>query len=216
MTAVVAVPVAASRLRDLARQPPPSEAAAQERCDLCAQPLPEGHRHLLDLAAAAVRCACRACALLFDRHEAGGRSFRLLPRRRLRLDGFAIDDLLWAGLGVPVGLAYFVLDGASGQVTVGYPSPLGATRSTVEPSVWQEVTAGLPASARLAEDVEALLVNRAKGTREHWIVPLDDCYRLVAVVRAHWKGLAGGPEVWDHIERFFAGLAEPERDRGNH
>jgi Family of unknown function (DUF5947) len=59
----------------------------------------------------------------------------------------------------------------------------------------------------MADDVEALLVNRAGGARQHWIVPLDDCYRLVALVRTHWKGLGGGPEVWSHVERFFTELS---------
>jgi hypothetical protein len=57
--------------------------------------------------------------------------------------------------------------------------------------------------------VQALLVNRAHGASEHWLLPLDDCYRLVAVVRAHWKGLDGGPEVRQRVEDFFRGLTEP-------
>jgi hypothetical protein len=203
-----------TRLRELARRP--SQAAdRRERCDLCAEALADAHRHLLDTSADAVLCACAACAVLFDRQEAGGRTYRLLPRRRTLLDGHAIDDLLWASLAVPVGLAFFVRTAESGEVTVGYPSPLGTTRSTVAPRVWEEVVRGRPELAGLAEDVEALLVRRAQGTHEHWIVPLDDCYRLVAVVRTHWKGLAGGPEVWAHVDRFFAELGRPARDQGN-
>lgn len=182
----------------------------EERCDLCSEPLPDEHRHLLDVRAGAVSCACRACSLLFDRKEAGGAHYRLLPVRRLRLDGRGIDDALWACLGVPVGLAFFTRAEGSGEVTAGYPSPLGLLRSTVEPQRWREVEASGPDPASMADDVEALLVNRARGAREHWIVPLDDCYRLAAVVRAHWKGLGGGPEVWRHIENFFRHLAETE------
>jgi hypothetical protein len=58
----------------------------------------------------------------------------------------------------------------------------------------------------MAEDVEALLVNRARGARDAWLVPLSDCYRLVAVVRAHWKGISGGDDVTREIARFFASL----------
>ncbi|MEU1377085.1 DUF5947 family protein [Streptomyces triculaminicus] len=204
---MTAVPVAARRLRELARRPSPAPApaaAAPERCDLCAEPVPAGHRHLLDLADGAALCSCRACALLFDHREAGGRHYRLLPTRRIRLAGHRIDDLLWAALGVPVGLAFFVRDGTSGRTAVSYPSPLGAVRSTVDPDVWAELASALPGSARPADDVEALLVNRALEPHEHWIVPLDDCYRLVAVVRAHWKGLTGGREAWSRIASFFA------------
>jgi hypothetical protein len=80
-------------------------------------------------------------------------------------------------------------------------------RSTVDPQAWQEMTRTVPAIADLEEDVQALLINRARGAREHWLVPLDDCYRLVALVRTHWKGLGGGSEVWDQVERFFAELS---------
>ncbi|MFI1970698.1 hypothetical protein BLA24_05025 [Streptomyces cinnamoneus] len=204
---------ASPRLRELARRPAPEPVNAPgERCDLCAEPLADDHRHLLDASGGhTVLCACRACSLLFDRSEAGGRHYKLLPRRRLRLDGFTVDDALWASLGIPVGLAFFVRDDASGRTTVGYPSPLGTTRSELDAAVWHDLARGHPALAELAADVEALLVHRVPGAPpQHWIVPLDDCYRLVAVVRAHWKGLAGGPEVWTRIQRFFTGLARPE------
>jgi hypothetical protein len=54
--------------------------------------------------------------------------------------------------------------------------------------------------------VEALLINTARGAREHWIVPIDSCYRLVAVVRREWSGLSGGGTVWPAVEAFFAAL----------
>ncbi|GHC74042.1 DUF5947 family protein [Streptomyces cinnamoneus] len=211
-------PVVAARLRDLARRtaPPPAR-ATDERCDLCAEPVPPGHRHLLDLSGGpGVLCACRACSLLFDRREAGGRHYRLLPERRLRLDGHTIDDETWATLQVPVGLAFFVRDSTSARTTVGYPSPLGVTRSTVEPALWQDVTGGHPALAGLADDVEALLVHRTRPAHEHWIVPLDDCYRLAALVRTHWKGLGGGAEVHEHVGEFFTALARPAPGRAHH
>jgi hypothetical protein len=47
-------------------------------------------------------------------------------------------------------------------------------------------------------------VNRARGAHEHFLVPIEDCYRLVALIRTHWRGLSGGSEVWDEIERFFS------------
>ena len=100
-------------------------------------------------------------------------------------------------------------DGASGEVAVGYPSPLGVTRSAVAPEVWEELARGYPELAGLADDVEALLVHRSDGADEHWIVPLDDCYRLAAIVRTHWRGLSGGPEVREHIDAFFTGLSGP-------
>src|SRR5258705_469491 len=60
--------------------------------------------------------------------------------------------------------------------------------------------------AELEMDVEALLVNRVRGARGHWLVPLDECYALVGVIRTRWRGLSGGSEVWQEIDRFFGEL----------
>jgi hypothetical protein len=203
---------APSRLHGLARQAGPEAAGTapreerQERCDLCAEPLPPDHRHLLDLTADTLACACRACSILFDRAGAGGGQHRLVPTGRRRLDGFTLDDTAWTALGVPVGLAHFTRSGETGTVTAGHPGPAGTTRAPVDPATWEALTGGPAGPVDLADDVEALLVARTHGLREHWIVPVDDCYRLVAVIGAHWKGLGGGPEVWEHVARFFAGL----------
>ena len=45
-----------------------------------------------------------------------------------------------------------------------------------------------------------------RGQRDHFIVPIDECYRLVGIIRLHWRGLSGGREVWGEIDSFFAGL----------
>jgi hypothetical protein len=37
-------------------------------------------------------------------------------------------------------------------------------------------------------------------------VPIDECYRLVGLIRVHWKGLSGGSEVWREIRKFFDSL----------
>ncbi|MFF3336302.1 DUF5947 family protein [Streptomyces sp. NPDC002888] len=202
-----------SGLRRVARQASRAEGpgAREERCDLCAQPLPTGHphRHVLQSADGAVSCACRACAVLFDHGATSSGGYRLLPEERRRLDGFRIDDIVWAGLGVPVSLAFFTRSAETGEVTAAYPSPLGALRATVPADSWRDVEQGHPDLPEHVTDVTALLVHRARGADEHWLVPLDDCYRLVAVVRAHWKGLDGGPEVWQQVEDFFRELTEP-------
>jgi hypothetical protein len=38
------------------------------------------------------------------------------------------------------------------------------------------------------------------------VVPIDDCYDLVGLLRMHWKGLSGGQEVWAEIGGFFERL----------
>jgi hypothetical protein len=59
---------------------------------------------------------------------------------------------------------------------------------------------------RLEPDVEALLVNRVANPHQHYIVPIDHCYRLVGLIRRNWRGLSGGKEVWKQIDQFFASL----------
>ncbi len=54
--------------------------------------------------------------------------------------------------------------------------------------------------------MEALLVNRVGAARDHYRVGVDECYRLVGLLRTHWRGFSGGQAVWDEIGRFFAGL----------
>ena len=44
---------------------------------------------------------------------------------------------------------------------------------------------------------------------EYYIAPIDECYKLVGLIRTNWKGLSGGTEVWDEVGRFFAELRNP-------
>jgi hypothetical protein len=176
------------------------------RCELCAQPLDGEHRHLLDLPTGELLCGCRACAVLFDDQTAGGRHYRLVPRRRVALPDFRLDGPLWAALGVPVDLAFFTSDG--GETVARYPSPAGALRATVAQDSWQRLVAANPVLRTLADAVEALVVDRARGASEYWLLPLDDCYRLTALLREHWSGFGGGNRVWAEIESFFARIRE--------
>ena len=125
-----------------------------------------------------------------------------LPRRRIRLP--RVDTEV---LGVPVGLVFFV-PRADGTVTAEGPSPAGAMRWEVDAAAWQRMTEACPQLASMEPDVEALLVNTVHGLDHHWIVPVDDCYRMIAVVRREWRGLSGGGRIWPAVERFFEGLAE--------
>jgi hypothetical protein len=175
----------------------------EERCDLCNAPIPSDHRHLLDLEARGIVCACVACSLLFERDGAGLGRYRLVPRRRTRLEA----DPVLGSLDVPVGLAFFVNSSAEGRVVAHYPSPMGATRWDLDVRVWDALEARYAEVREMAPDVEALLVNTARGADERWLVPIDDCYRLVALIRREWRGLSGGAAVWPQIQRFFAELA---------
>jgi Family of unknown function (DUF5947) len=203
-------------LQRMARRAARSREEALERCDLCGAPIAAAHRHLLDVPARELMCACRACAVLFDRGAAGGGHYRLVPDRRLRVEDFALDDVAWADLRLPVDLAFFVRDTAAGRVRAYYPGPMGATESLLGLDTWAELEAANPVLATLEPDVEALLVDRAQGARHHLIVPIEDCFALVGLIRTHWKGLTGGREVWAEIAGFFDGLDRRARPAGRH
>ncbi|NKZ03805.1 DUF5947 family protein [Actinomadura latina] len=185
---------------------------AADACGLCSAPVGDDHAHVLDEQSGEPLCACRACALLFEKDGAGQGHFRLVPDRRIRLTGVRTADL-----GIPVGLAFFVA-GPDGAVVARYPSPAGATAWTVDPDVWTAATSGCPELASLRPGSEALLVSTVKGAPddggEQWLVPIDDCYRLVAIIREAWTGLSGGDRVWTEIEAFFGrlGLAEQNQE----
>ncbi len=208
-----------SRLAKLAqgtpvRQPAVAPAApAGEHCDMCAAPVGPGHRHLVDLNDRRMLCACRACALLFDSAAAGGGHLRLLPTRRRRLHDFVLDDARWERLRIPVDMAFFFRNTEAERVSAFYPSPAGPTESLLELEAWTELEADNPVLAQMAPDVEALLVSRARGMREHWLVPIDDCYELVGLIRSRWRGFGGGEEVWTEINRFFDDLSTREQTR---
>jgi Family of unknown function (DUF5947) len=197
--------LASSRLRRLAQRPPAAK-PADEHCDLCGERIAPDHRHLLDLDTRELSCACRACALLFDRRAAGGGRLRLVPDRRIHLIDFRLSDATWEELRVPVDIVFFFYSSRDGRVLAFYPGPMGATESLLGLEAWQEVAAANPLLREMDADVEALLVDRARGARRHWLVPIDDCFRLVGLIRARWRGLTGGREVWDELERFFAEL----------
>jgi hypothetical protein len=201
--------LASPRLRALAERPVAATLAdPDEQCELCNAPLPSEHRHLLDVETRELLCACRACSLLFDRKAAGagGTHYRLIPERRLRLTDFELSDVAWERLRIPVDMAFFFRSSSAERVMAFYPGPMGATESRLELPAWRELEQDNPVLETLEPDVEALLVNRARGARSHWLVPVDDCYRLVAVIRTRWRGLTGGKDVWLELERFFADL----------
>jgi hypothetical protein len=202
--------LASPRLQRLARREAatPAVAGAEERCDVCGAPLEPRHRHIADLDSRRLLCACDACRILFDRTAAGGGHFRLIPERPRPLPGFVLDDAVWAALRIPVDMAFFFRSTAAGRVVALYPGPMGATESLLDLAAWDELVASNPALETMEPDVEALLVHRAGGARDHVIVPIDRAYRLVGIIRRQWKGLGGGDAVWREIARFFEQLSK--------
>jgi Family of unknown function (DUF5947) len=183
-----------------------SPTAAPERCELCGRTISSEHPHLLELPGKLLKCSCEPCAMLFPGQS--GSRFRQVPRDGRRLGDFHMTDEQWQSLQTPINLAFFAYSTAAGRVLGYYPSPAGATESDLPGDAWQELVKANPVLGELEPDVEALLVNRVRGEREYYRAPIDACYRLVGLVRTHWRGLSGGAEVWDEIGKFFARLRE--------
>jgi Family of unknown function (DUF5947) len=180
--------------------------AVQERCDLCSEPIPPEHRHLLEVSTREINCVCRPCSILFDREAASEGRYRLIPDRHLFLEDFEMSDARWESLRVPVDMAFFFYSTPAERVVAFYPSPMGPTESLLKLGSWEELEDNNPVLKTLERDVEALLVNRVRGAREHFLVPMDECYGLVGLIRMRWRGLSGGREVWEEIGRFFEQL----------
>jgi len=192
---------ALSSLRSYVRRP-----ASRERCELCSLALGDDHAHLVEPANGRMLCACDACALLFSDRTDG--KYRRVPRRVQFLDNLALSDGIWEALQLPINLAYFVHSTRAGRVVAFYPSPGGATESSVPKDAWEMLLEDMPRLRDLEPDVEALLVNRTGGQCACYRVGVDECYKLVGIVRTHWRGMSGGTEVWKQMGRFFAGLRE--------
>jgi hypothetical protein len=177
-----------------------------EYCGLCGVELSAEHAHLVDIATRQLSCACDACAVLFSHR--GTSNYRRVGRRVCALPGFQMTDAEWESLLIPIGLAFFVHSTAAGRMLALYPGPAGATESLLPLDSWNPIAARNPALREMEPDIEALLVNRIGAAREHYVAPIDRCYRLVGLIRTHWRGLSGGEEVWSEIGRFFEQLRE--------
>jgi uncharacterized protein DUF5947 len=167
----------------------------------------EDHQHLIEPEQRRLVCVCGACAVLFGGH--GETSYRRAPRRILYLKDFRLTDAQWEGLLIPIQLAFFFHSSPAGRVIALYPSPAGPTESSLDLAMWDEVAQDNPALKRMSPDVEGLLVNRsarAGGAPDYFIAPIDECFKLAGLIRANWRGLSGGEDVWKEIGRFFADL----------
>ena len=180
-----------------------------ERCDLCALEVIAGHPHLIEPGERKIVCACDACAFLFTSQE--GRRFKRIPRDATYLDDFQLTDLQWESLMLPIQLAFFFQSTPDKRLLALYPSPAGATESTLPLDSWDEIVSSNPILQDLQPDVEALLVNRVRDNREYFVAPIDKCYELVGLIRLKWTGLSGGTEAWKAIDGFFADLKQNAR-----
>jgi hypothetical protein len=175
-----------------------------ERCELCGAELGMGHQHVMEPVNRKLICACDACAILFG----GQTKYKRVPRRVRQLTDFRLTDGQWDSLMMPINMAFFYRSTPQERVIALYPSPAGATESLLSFDTWDEIAMDNPRLLQMEPDVEALLVNRIGHSRgfagpEYYIVPMDECFKLVGLIRSRWQGLSGGTEVWREIGEFF-------------
>ena len=203
-------------LRQFVRQRAPVEV-----CEMCSKELASDHQHLIEPASRKLFCACDACAILFS-GQAETR-YKRVPRRIRFLNDFRLTDGQWESLALPINMAFFFNSTPAGRVVAFYPSPAGPMESLLGLDSWDEIVQANPVLKKMEPDTEALLVNRVasecgQADAEYYLVPVDECYKLVGLIRAHWRGLSGGTKVWEEIRGFFAGLKErasPAREGAN-
>lgn len=189
-------------LRGFARAPAPR---AAQPCELCGLPLGDEHWHLWSRKGQTLVCACDACAFLFSFRD--DQSHSRVPRAGARLDEFQVTDQQWASLGIPVNLAFIVRRSAPERHVGYYPSPGGAVEFEVDREAWHDIFAN--AGLQIACDVEAILVDRLVARPVFYRLPIDQCFKLVALVRANWQGLTGGPGVPSAIADFLRRFDSP-------
>ena len=195
------------RLSSSARERPRangSSAPGEERCDLCGKPIEADHRHLIHLVERQILCSCESCVAL----RGGDPELRPTGTRVLWLEELELDDETWAAFGIPIGLAFFFRSSAGGQTVALYPSPAGATECELDLDSWQALRSQNPVLDSLEADAEALIVNRIASPPRHAIAPIDECYRLVGLIRTRWEGIAGGDAVELAVGSFFDELRE--------
>jgi hypothetical protein len=170
---------------------------------MCSVELNPRHAHLVEPASRKLSCACQACAILFS--NSAGQKYKRVPERVVWLPNFQISDAQWESLMIPINMAFFYRSSFAERIVVFYPSPAGATESLLDLDSWEQIVASNPILNEMEVDTEALLVNRVQRA-DYFIVPIDDCYRLVGLIRSKWKGLSGGGEVWEEINAFYEEL----------
>jgi hypothetical protein len=173
---------------------------------MCAGPIPDEHRHLVDTADRTIKCMCTPCLLLFSDPAAAGGRYRQIPTAHRSIAGFELSAGEWDELQIPVSLAFFFHNSGLDRMVAFYPGPAGATESLLPLDAWNAVRHRHLELEELADDVEAVIVRRSNERTEAFIVPIDRCYALTGRLRMNWSGFDGGPAAHAEIERFFDDL----------
>ena len=189
---------AGSRPGGAPRQPPPSSVSTAT-CELCPIGIGEDHRHLLHLEERRIVCECETCWSM----RSGVPEFRPPGSRTLWLEDFVMADEIWSAFQIPIGLAFLMRSSVAGAVVALYPSPVGATESELELTAWDALCEANPILDQMEPDAEALIVNRTADEHQYAIVPVDQCYRMVGLIKSRWEGITGGRGVEEAVGEFF-------------
>jgi Fe-S cluster biogenesis protein NfuA len=181
----------------------PARSTDAARCEMCSAPIGDAHDHVARVASRDLLCVCRPCWLLFEHEGAGRGNYRPVASRWLGGAWLELSDLAWAALGIPVRMAFIVVDSARGPLGI-YPSPGGPVEAAIDEDAWRDLRERSRALDALQPDVEAWLVDgRDREGFAGFIVPIDACYELVAQVRLQWRGFDGGDAARAVIDAFF-------------
>jgi hypothetical protein len=185
------------------RQAPP-RASSTATCELCPIGIGEDHRHLLHLVERRIVCVCETCWSM----RSGDPEFRPPGSRTLWLEDFAMADEIWSAFQIPIGLAFLMRSSVSRGVVALYPSPVGATESELDLTAWDALCEANPVLDQMEPDAEALIVNRTADEHQYAIVPVDQCYRMVGLIKSRWEGITGGRGVEEAVGEFFERVRE--------
>ncbi len=182
----------------------------RRHCEHCGELLGDTHHHVIDVVDRTLACCCRACWLVAGARP-NGSSRKQVSDRYLAEPHFALTAAQWEALQLPVDVVFFLRNSVIGRTVAFYPSPAGATESSLPLEAWRDVERSNPWIGAAAPDVEAVLVRKkAAGEQGYdaFIIPIDACYDLVGRVRLHWRGFNGGDRVRAEIEGFFSDILQ--------
>jgi hypothetical protein len=188
--------------------------AALESCEMCSEPIPPEHRHLLNVSTREIMCVCRPCSILFDKEAASEGKYRLVPERRLLLEDFEMSDVQWASLRIPVDMAFFFYSTPVERVAAFYPSPMGPTESLLDLGHWEELESPQPGTEGDGAGRGGAPGKPVRGSEGALPGPHR---RVLQPGRPHPDPLEG-PErragVWEEIDRFFEVLKRRSKKVG--
>jgi len=107
---------------------------------------------------------------------------------------------------IPIGIAFLFRNSTLDRFMALYPSPAGPVESSLTLDAWDEIAGSNPDVGKMESDVEGLLVYRVGTARDYYIIPIDECFKLIGIIRTKWKGFSGGMQVWQEIAQFLEHL----------